>query len=69
VSRGTGGWTLDLACVTCSATETFRGVLLTFAGDEAIEAGWAVSIDLPVLIREPGQREETCPKCTDALRG
>lgn len=69
MTQGQGGWVLELRCVTCDATDVFRGVLLTFAGDLAVKAGWTVSTKTRVLIRDPGEREELCPKCSDVLAG
>lgn len=69
MTQGWGGWVLELRCTLCEASDTFRGVLLTFAGDLARKAGWQVSLDTGVLIRQPGEREELCPKCADALAG
>lgn len=67
MSQGTGGWVLELRCNGCDATDVFRGVLLPFAGDRAVEAGWKVSTDSRVLIQQPGTREELCPKCADVV--
>lgn len=69
MSQGTGGWLLDLHCVLCGATDRFRGVLLSLAAQRAQRAGWAVQDEPVVLMRGPGEREETCPKCSDALAG
>lgn len=67
MTQGWGGWALELRCTLCEATDVFRGVVLTLAADLAIRAGWQVSLESKVLIREPGDRDETCPKCSDAL--
>ena len=67
MTQGWGGWVLELRCVLCEATDVFRGVLITLAADTARRAGWRVPSEARDLIKAPGEREETCPKCTDAM--
>ena len=58
---------LNLECTLCEARDSFRGVLITLAADLACRAGWRVPVQPAELIKGPGEREETCPKCTDAM--
>lgn len=69
MNRGEGGWSLTLRCLTCSAEDVFKGVVLGLARDRAVAAGWTVGAQESVLRAAPEVRQEVCPKCTSALGG